>query len=211
MKPSLQESETPGRVRAPAPKLGLRERKKARTRAAIREHAMRLFREQGYDQTTIEQIAEAAEVAQSTVFRYFPTKEDLVMLDDYDAPILAALRSAPAGLSPIAAMRAAYRSVFDRMTPEEKAGEWERGRLIMSVPDLRGRALSEFVRSLEETKDVVAERTGLDRDDPRIRNLAGAVIGVGIAAMLALADDPDVDLYEELDKALAHLEAGLPL
>ncbi len=211
MKPSLQESETPGRVRAPAPKPGLRDRKKARTRAAIREHAMRLFREQGYDQTTIEQIAEAAEVAQSTVFRYFPTKEDLVMLDDYDAPILAALRCAPAELSPVAAMRFAYRSVFDRMTPEEKDSERERTLLVMSVPDLRGRALNEFVRSLEEVKDVVAARTGLDRNDERIRNLAGAVIGVGVAAMLARANDPDVDLYEELDKALAHLEAGLPL
>jgi transcriptional regulator GlxA family with amidase domain len=53
---------------------GLRERKKTKTRAAIREHALRLFREQGYEATTVEQIAEAAEVSHSTFFRYFPTK-----------------------------------------------------------------------------------------------------------------------------------------
>src|ERR1700728_4989433 len=91
---------------------GLRERKKARTRASLREHALRLFREKGYQATTVEQIAAAAEVSPSTFFRYFPTKEDLVLQDDMDTRMFAALEQQPPGLSPIAAVRAATRQVF---------------------------------------------------------------------------------------------------
>src|SRR3954451_6679588 len=88
---------------------GLRERKKARTRAAIREHALRLFRENGYQRTTVEQIAAAAEVSPSTFFRYFPTKEDLVLQDDMDTRIVEAFERQPPGLGPVAAVRGAIR------------------------------------------------------------------------------------------------------
>ena len=71
---------------------GLRERKKAKTKSAIQSHAIRLFREQGFAATTVEQVAEAAEVSPSTVFRYFATKEDLVVNDDYDPIIFARSR-----------------------------------------------------------------------------------------------------------------------
>src|SRR6478609_9387847 len=98
---------------------GLRERKKAKTRAAIQEHALRLFGEQGYAATTVEQIAAAAEVSPSTFFRYFPTKEDVVLYDVLDPPILAAFRAQPAELSPIQALRGAMRDAFAKLPTEE--------------------------------------------------------------------------------------------
>src|ERR1700704_1597179 len=82
---------------------GLRERKKARTRASIREHALRLFRENGYQRTTVEQIAAAAEVSPSTFFRYFPTKEDIILQDDMDTRMIEAMEQQPADLSPLSA------------------------------------------------------------------------------------------------------------
>src|ERR1700691_3962855 len=100
---------------------GLRERKKARTRAALREHALRLFREQGYQATTVEQIAAAAEVSPSTFFRYFPTKEDLVLQDDMDTRMVAAFARQPRELAPIAAVRGAMREAWASFTP----AEWE--------------------------------------------------------------------------------------
>lgn len=78
---------------------GLRERKKAKTHAAIQEHAMRLFAEQGYEATTVEQIAAAAEVSPSTLFRYFPTKQDIVLHDALDPLLFAAFGEQPPELS----------------------------------------------------------------------------------------------------------------
>src|SRR5690349_15327538 len=98
---------------------GLRERKKARTRAAIRRHALRLFREQGYHRTTVEQIAAAAEVSPSTFFRYFPTKEDLILQDDVDTQVVEAFERQPAGLKPVAAFRAALREVAGSFSQAE--------------------------------------------------------------------------------------------
>ena len=121
---------------------GLRERKKARTRAAIREHALRLFRENGYQRTTVEQIAAAAEVSPSTFFRYFPTKEDLVLQDDMDTRMIEAFERQPSGLSPVAAVRAGVREAFSSYTEAELETVRETTTLTMTVPEVRARAMA---------------------------------------------------------------------
>jgi AcrR family transcriptional regulator len=198
-------------VTGPGRQAGLRERKKAKTRAAIREHAIRLFREQGYQATTVEQIAAAAELSPATFFRYFPTKEDVVLQDDLDVLTIGAFEAQPPGLSPVAAMRAAAASTLAALTPQELDRLRATTELTVSVPEIRARAIDEFTRSIEAIAHAVARRTGHVPDDFAVRNLAGAMVGVVMAAALAAIDDPGADMFERIDAALAHLEAGLPL
>jgi len=190
---------------------GLRERKKAKTRAAIRREAMRLFREQGYEETTVEQIAEAAEVSPSTFFRYFPTKEDVVLLDEYDALIVEAFRAQPPELTPLQALRKALGEVMGRLTPREREEENQRLRLSREVPELRAARLDELIRTMRLIAAIVGERVGRSADDPAVLAFAGAVIGVAMSVILCAGPNPVVKTYKEYDDALAFLEAGLPL
>ena len=193
-----------------AARTGLRERKKARTRAVIRQHAFRLFREQGYDATTVEQIAEAAEVSRSTFFRYFPTKEDVVLQDDMDLLWTEAVRAQPPDLSPMAALRSAMRDLFARMTPAEFGQMREAAELAMNVPAVRARSLDEFARTIGIIARLAGERAGRDPGDIEVRTFAGAVLGIALATWFATSGDLE-KYMQEFERAIALLEAGLPL
>jgi AcrR family transcriptional regulator len=193
------------------PALGLRERKKARTRAEIQRHALRLFRERGYEATAVSQIAEAAEVSESTFFRYFPTKEDVVLWDEFDPLIFDAFRAQPAGSSPIQALRGALRDVLTRTSAAQRAELRERVALLLSVPPLRATLVDQIDGPIRLLAEAVAERASRRPDDPAVRAVAGAVLGVGLSAMFAAAEDPGADLVSLIDEGMAHLEAGLPL
>jgi AcrR family transcriptional regulator len=202
----------------------LRERKKAMTRASLREHALRLFREQGYQATTVEQIAAAAEVSPSTFFRYFPTKEDVVLQDDMDTRMVEAFARQPADLSPIAAVRSATREAWNSFTPEEWAQIMEGAKLSVYVPEIRARALNEYSRMINVIAGALASRVGRDPDDFRVRVLAGAVVGVMMAVLVPDNLDPETeaeaeavagsfmgpDAVSRVDEALGLLEQGLP-
>jgi AcrR family transcriptional regulator len=193
------------------PVQGLRERKKAKTRAAIQRHALRLFQEQGYESTTVEQIAEAVEISPSTFFRYFPTKEDVVLYDDFDPLLFAAFEAQPAELSPIQAMRRALRQVFVNVPAAEAEQQWERGRLILAVPELRMRMLDQLAEAVQLSAEMIAKRVGRRADEFAVRTYAGAMIGALLSALLTGANDPNADFVELMDGSLAYLEAGLPL
>jgi AcrR family transcriptional regulator len=201
---SLSEQQQPG-------ELSLRERKKIKTRAAIQRHALRLFRERGYAQTTVEQIAAAAEVSPSTFFRYFPTKEDVVLRDDYDELMLAAFHAQPADVPPIRALREAIAATIVDLSPEQREVERQRQTLINTVPEVRARLIDELGRTIQFLAEAVAARVGRQPDELAVRTFTGAVIGVSIACMFAAVNDPTIDHHRMIVEALAQLESGLPL
>lgn len=125
------------------PELTLRERKRRRTRAAVIEAGRRLFEERGYDQTTVADIAAAAEIGTRTFFAYFPSKEQL-LFPESDARVqaaLSAIASRTTAQTPVQVLLRALEDTFaDR---DELIGELAqlRLRLIRDVPAVQARAL----------------------------------------------------------------------
>ncbi|MFD3911520.1 TetR/AcrR family transcriptional regulator [Streptomyces sp. NPDC058603] len=169
-------SHTP--LTAQQPQLGLRERKKLRTRTAIRRAAFGLIAEQGYEATTIEQIAEASEVSPSTVFRYFPTKEDIVLTDDYDAVMASVLRSRPAGEPPLESIRFLLDQTLQSILATEYDEAIQRTKLMVEVPAVRARMTETMAESAKLLGDVLAERTGRAPDDLELRLFIAAMLSV---------------------------------
>jgi len=191
--------------------IGLRERKKLRTRALIQKEALRLFLEKGFEATTIEEIAEAAEISPSTFFNYFPTKEEVVFQDELDPLILAAFNAQPEGTHPIRALRDSMKTVFGQLTAEQDNVMRQRISLMSSTPALRSAMLTQFADLVDQIAELMAGRVGREPTDFAIRNLAGALLGVMMSALLIAASNPRADMIDVADRAMAHLEAGLPL
>lgn len=191
---------------------GLRERKKARTRAAIQQEALRLFRGQGVAATTVEQIARAADVSPSTVFRYFPTKDDLLALGSYRSlagAIARAFTEQDRELTALDALRGALRAAHDDLPPADREARRERDLAILEVPELWAANLHVLAEALGSLDELVAARVGRPPQDPAVRALTGAVFGIGIRTLLDAGTDPTRDPVDALDAALAALGTGV--
>ncbi|MGV4929367.1 TetR family transcriptional regulator [Streptomyces sp. BHT-5-2] len=194
------------------PKPGLRERKKLQTRQAIRRAAFRLFAERGYESTPVDRIAEAAEVSPSTVFRYFPAKEDIVLTDDFGARLERGIRDRPAG-EPIAeTLRHVTVGIMRDISAADRAELVERIRLIRDVPAVRGRTAEVTARYIDTISTALAERTGRPADDLGIRVVSAAGLAALQEALLRWAEDhqtvgPEVLIRRSMDV----LTAGLTL
>ncbi|MCG5432058.1 TetR family transcriptional regulator [Mycobacterium sp. MYCO198283] len=186
--------------------LGLRERKKVRTRETIRREAFRLFERYGFANTTVERIAEAADVSPSTFFRYYPSKEALVRGDDLSGPVVHSLTALPADLPPAAALRRALTTAFAELPDDQWEQERTRQRLVLSDPALHGVLLESHWQVIKTLGAGIAKRVGRDPEDFEVRVFSGAVAGAMLGAM---GDEPMTK--EQVLRALDFLEAGMPL
>lgn len=184
-----------------------RERKKAQTRRAIQEHAVRLFADQGYDATTVKQIAAAAGVSHMTFFRYFPTKEDVVLTDDYDPMLVALIRQRPADEPVVDSIQAAIAEGFRRVYEADRATILERVRLLLSTPALRARLWENQLATQQMFEQALR---GRGADSFEIRVLASASLAALTAAIVAWAGpDPDDELPALIDRAFTVLRERL--
>lgn len=189
--------------------MGLRERKKAKTRRVIQREAFRLFALRGYDATTVDQIAEAAEISQSTFFRYFPTKEDVVIDDDYDPLLMEAFLAQPASAGPVAALRQAMRSAFGEIYEADRPELLQRTRLQLEQPALRARSMANQANTATRLAEATITRYGLAANDLAAQVFAGAAIGAMYPALDRwVASDGKAFLPDLIDECLATLESG---
>ncbi|MFF8725258.1 TetR/AcrR family transcriptional regulator [Streptomyces sp. NPDC015171] len=193
------------------PRLGLRERKKIKTREAIRAATYALIEEQGYDATTIDQIADRAEVSPSTVFRYFPTKEDIVLTDAYDGLILEEIRQRPLEEPWTETIRYVMRRGVRLGMEDDSRAARLRTHLMVQVPAVRSRMMESMSVTGRMLCQAIAERTGRDPDGLEVRVYAMSLIGGLMETSMYWAEQGHRDDFESLvDRTLDVLEHGLP-
>jgi AcrR family transcriptional regulator len=161
---------------------GLRERKKRETRQHISDVATRLFSERGFDNVTVAEVAEAANVSKMTVFNYFPRKEDLFfdLEDEWRTGIARAIRERPPDESPVAALRRFMRELTLDGNPMSgvSAGVPWFWAIVEKSAALRGR-LREMDEALQlHLAELFAETTGAPARDPTAQMAAGMAFAV---------------------------------
>ncbi|MBB5931903.1 acyl-CoA-like ligand-binding transcription factor [Streptomyces echinatus] len=190
--------------------LGLRERKKQKTRERVRREAYRLFTEHGYEATTVDQIADAAEISSSTFFRYFPTKEDVVIQDEYDPALAEAVRARPTGEPIVDAILGSLKGSLGAMLQQDRESLLLRTRLTLNDPALRARNVAEQERSERAMAEVIAERTGREATDLEVRCAAAALIAVFTTLVRHWVEgDGKEDLAALYERHLPLLSRGL--
>lgn len=188
----------------------LRERKKAQTRSIIQEQALRLFLAKGYDATTVEEIAAAAGVSHMTFFRYFPTKEDVVMWDEYDPLLVGLIVARPADEPAVEAIRHALREGLMRISAADQDIVLTRTRLALDTPALRARMWEQHGEAERTIARALAARAGEGEPSLRTHVIAAACLAATTTAVLAWAESNGaLALADLVDQALMLLRDGL--
>jgi AcrR family transcriptional regulator len=206
--------------------MGLRELKKQQTRQLIADTAWRLFADRGFDRVTVAEVARQAQVAEATVFNYFPTKEDLFYhrLEAFEAGLVEAVAARAVGEPALVAVRR-YLLEPGGLLAQVEAGDAEAlqrlrtvNRVIAASPALLAREQRAIARSTDRLAELLAAETGAAAEDVTARAAANALLGVQRALLdhvrrRVLDDDEPgrlaADVRELGRRAFALLERGL--
>ena len=178
-----------------------RQRKKTATRDRIRASALRLFREQGYDATTVEQIAAAAGVSHMTFFRYFPTKEDVVLSDSYDPVIAALIAQTPATWPLIQRIRTVLVQGLRQVYDTDRDALLAQNTLIVSTPVLRERLWASQMATQQHILQALGPRPSF-----QARVIVAACLAAASTAILSwVENDGTPELPDLIDQAFETL------
>jgi len=189
---------------------GLRERKRIAAMRRIQEAALDLFDERGFCAVTIEQIAELAEVSPSSVYRYFGTKEQLVLHDEFDLQLLDVIETELAAHPPVEAVRRAISTLMTQFFGRDEALAQRKIRYWAEEPALQAAAAQQSDQFALVVARALADAAGRPADDLDVQVIATTLVWALIAAARHwYASGFANPLEHELQRALALVENGL--
>ena len=196
-------------VETPAPRPGLRERKKQQTRETIERVALELFAKQGFDNTTLAEIADAADVSPRTIFAYFEGKEDILFCEEavWIDRIRERLEQRPEGATTVDAIREFMASL---PPPDEQA--LLRKRIVAANPELRMKMRAHIGELESILAESIAKDLGAGPADIRPSLIAASMTAAFTAVSDRLERDPDADHHDAIaivDQVLEFLRGGL--
>jgi AcrR family transcriptional regulator len=187
----------------------LRDRKKDRTRRTLQAEAVRLFAEKGFQATTIEEIAAAAEVAPRTFFRYFPTKEDVVFWSEHQPMLAGHVASRPHHEPAAQALRLGLTDGLATFYEQDRERLLARSKLACRTQALQPRWRQQQADLAVGMAQILADRLGVHADDLEVRAIAAAIAA---ALFVAIEDwqahDGQGDLRGLIERALGAVLAG---
>ena len=181
-------------------------RRRTTSRAELEHVAFELFAEQGFEQTTIDDVARAAGIGRRTFFRYFPSKNDIPWGDFAGelARMREVLAAHPADLPLMEAVRASLLD-FNRIDPAEMPWHRRRMRLILGVPALQAHSTLRYADWRQTLAEFIGGRLGQPTDALAPQAIAHATLGIALAAYEQWLRDEDADLLHLLDAAMTDL------
>ena len=191
------------------PPTSLRERKKDRTRRTLQAEAVRLFTQQGFQATTIEEIAAAAEVAPRTFFRYFSSKEEVVFWSEHQPMLAGHVAARPDDEPAFQALRRGLTDGLATFYDQDRDRLLERSKLACRTPALQPRWRQQQADLAAAMAQLLAHRLGGRADDLEVRAMAAAITAALFVAIEEWqAHDGQQDLGALIDRTLGSVLTG---